>query len=161
MQHRKRQVPCSAPRTTRTRSRVRGVCTRSAWLFQGHDVSVSRSGVAHVCGVRRAPWAYPGHPADAAAVAITTSLQHHCVSLSDANPSAVPRPYLDPRERQGGGRGVKARGTRAGCVAAGLLETLPLPLRFVQRRWFGFSLLRPVPRFPRTDLVGEAGLGGA
>jgi len=56
---------------------------------------------------------------------------------------------------------VKARGTRAGCVAAGLLETLPLPLRFVQRRWFGFSLLRPVPRFPRTDLVGEAGLGGA
>ena len=53
-------------------------------------MSVSRSGVAHVCGVRRAPWAYPGHPADAAAVAITTSLQHHCVSLSDANPSAAP-----------------------------------------------------------------------
>ena len=47
---------------------------------------------------------------------------------------------------------MKARGTRAGCVAAGLLETLPLPLRFVQRRWFGFSLLRPVPRFPRTTL---------
>ena len=38
VQHHKRQVPCSAPRTTRTRSRVRGVCTRSASLFQGRCV---------------------------------------------------------------------------------------------------------------------------
>ena len=85
------------PLARHSRSRVGSACARAAWLFRRHDVSVSRVGV-QVCGVRRAP----GHPvhrtlgtapsaprpsANAAAVAITSSLQHHRVSLSDANSS--------------------------------------------------------------------------
>ena len=61
--------------------------------------SVSRSGVAHVCGVRQgtlAPWA--PHPPHRAPLQMrwrlrspaACSLQHHRVSLSDANPSAAP-----------------------------------------------------------------------
>ena len=133
VQHHKRQVPCSAPRTTRTRSRVRGPCTRSAWLFQGRCVwsPVFRG---------RRPWheartgGDPHTTREVAGGQLTSGVrQPYADALTGTNTHArAPRSFLSPAVRYSRGGG----GTRSLCA-------VPVPVRVRVRPPHGASTRRP------------------